>query len=665
MEIHTILRKLEPLMAEQVAKWQRTLDTAEPEVKALLERQIRLTAHREFGNFRDKLLLSLPPADKTKGAFHFGTVLYDKPRGEFGISSKELLQNLAIFGRSGAGKTNVAFRLLAQLVEKRIPFLFLDWKRTARHLLPILPNSRRPLNVFTAGRSLAPFPFNPFIIPPGVEQDVYVNHLIDILAAAYTLGDGSKHLLRETLTGCYQKTSAPSLTQLEIALASVEGKGRVLGWKVSAQRALSSLRFLAKDELDSKQQTAFARSFLQQNTIVELDALDASSKQFLIPLLCYWVYAVQLEREEREQARLVVFIEEAHHVLYRQENRSKESLMNVLMRQGRELGICFVVIDQHPHHISSTVLGNCYTTICLNQKNPTDINKAAGLSLLAESEKRFLSLLPVGEGIVKLQDRWRSPFLVKFPLVQVKKGTVTDALLKEFVAGRISLQTLRTRTGVNSCMNGRVRRPDSCVERARLALLRDALLHPDAPVRDRYRRLGLSVSKGTNYKQQLVRDGLLTEESVKTGKTFKTHLGLTDAATTLLIGAWEPASRKLTNASLIHEYWKHAYAQAYQQRGYQVAVEASRDAADRNAGRVDVLAAKRKANTSERLAIEIETGKSDVIGNVKRNLLAGFEHVLVVATDEEAMCQVERQLCSEDLYIPGRVDIELATSSKV
>ena len=145
--------------------------------------------------------------------------------------------------------------------------------------------------------------------------------------------------------------------------------------------------------------------------------------------------------------------------------------MNVLMRQGRELGICFVVIDQHPHHISSTVLGNCYTTICLNQKNPTDINKAAGLSLLAESEKRFLSLLSVGEGIIKLQDRWRLPFLVKFPLVQVKKGTVTDALLKDLVAGRISLQTLRTRTGVNSLVNGRVRRPDSYVERASFALL--------------------------------------------------------------------------------------------------------------------------------------------------------------------------------------------------
>ena len=47
MEINTILRKLEPLIPRQVAKWQRTLDIAEPEVKALLERHIRWKEEKE------------------------------------------------------------------------------------------------------------------------------------------------------------------------------------------------------------------------------------------------------------------------------------------------------------------------------------------------------------------------------------------------------------------------------------------------------------------------------------------------------------------------------------------------------------------------------------------------------------------------------------------
>lgn len=34
------------------------------------------------------------------------------------------------------------------------------------------------------------------------------------------------------------------------------------------------------------------------------------------------------------------------------------------------------------------------------------------------------------------------------------------------------------------------------------------------------------------------------------------------------------------------------------------------------------------------MAIEVETGKSDVVSNVKRDLLEGVQKVIVVATDE-------------------------------
>lgn len=83
--------------------------------------------------------------------------------------------------------------------------------------------------------------------------------------------------------------------------------------------------------------------------------------------------------------------------------------MNMLLRQCRELGIAFIIVDQHPHLISSARLGNTFTTFCLNLKDPSDINRAAGLCLLDENERRYLTLLPVGQGIIKLQDRWRCP----------------------------------------------------------------------------------------------------------------------------------------------------------------------------------------------------------------------------------------------------------------
>ena len=72
---------------------------------------------------------------------------------------------------------------------------------------------------------------------------------------------------------------------------------------------------------------------------------------------------------------MAIFLEEAHHTVFRSNGRTKESLMNVLLRQGRELGIAFVLIDQHPHLLSAAALGNCYTKIFLNLSDPADINK--------------------------------------------------------------------------------------------------------------------------------------------------------------------------------------------------------------------------------------------------------------------------------------------------
>ncbi|MCZ6653621.1 MAG: hypothetical protein O7D91_11415 [Planctomycetota bacterium] len=59
------------------------------------------------------------------------------------------------------------------------------------------------------------------------------------------------------------------------------------------------------------------------------------------------------------------------------------------------------------------------------------------------------------------------------------------------------------------------------------------------------------------------------------------------------------------------------------------------------------------------MAIEIETGKSDAVSNVKNCLLSGFEKVIVVATDEQALRKVERDLAQVGLIIPTRIQLLL------
>ena len=650
MEIEKLARKLEPLMPDEVQHWLHVRDLTSSEVKDLVDKEMISAAYAHLGDFRAKPLLSLPPRQKSKGQIHLGRIIYEKEKWEFGISQAELLRNMAILGMSGSGKTNLAFHILEQLVKKRVPFLFWDWKRTTRHLVPSL---RSKVRIFTPGRTLSPFPFNPFIVPPGLEPAVYVNRVVDVMADAYTLGDGSRRILQKAIASCYLAGNrAPTPDQLLDAVERIPGKERVSGWKISATRALESLAYSGLTGTDAKTQEEFAATLLDSNTVVELDGLAQGAKKFLIPLMCLWIYYVQLASPKREKLQLVIFVEEAHHVLYRQEHRANESVLNMLFRQCREIGIGMIVIDQHPHLLSSAALGNTFTTLCLNQRDPSDINKAAALSLVDSVEKKWFSMLPVGQAIVKLQDCWRRPFLVQIPLVPVQKGLVTDELLGRFLKGSL------TASGLRRAVNRQAARlPDSGsdlfndrpLDEICFEFLEDVMAHEDDGVRVRYKRLGWSGDKGNRIKNQLVESGVLEEQEVKTGRTYKLLLRVTPRARERL-----GLKKNLGRGSLAHEYWKRFYAATFLDHGYRVELEAPRQN-----GRVDVLATK----GNESVAIEVETGKSDAVWNVKQNLRSGFGRVLVVATDEAALRRVERQLATEGLIIPTRVEVVLRDGS--
>ena len=639
-------------MPEIISKLMKSRELADPDLKSLIEKQIISLAYQTFGNIDSKTLLSLPPENKCNGSINLGTVLYDKEKWPFALKYGEITQNTAILGRSGAGKTNVTFHILSQLIEKKIPFVFMDWKRTVRHLIP---NFKNKLNIYTPGRSLVKFPFNPFVVPPGIESNVYVNQLVDVISQAFTLGDGSRSILRKAIASiCAQGNLCPTTGDIIKELEKVPDTGRAGGWKITAMRALESLEFAELSSNSPISQEQLAEKMLHENTVIELDALAQESKKFLIPLLCLWLYYVRLKSSDREKLKLVIFIEESHHVLHKRAQTSNETILEMLFRQCRELGIGIVVIDQHPHLLSSAALGNAYTSIFLNQKDPADINKAAAVCLLDADEKKYLSMLPVGQGIVKIQDRWMLPMHIQFPLMNVKKGFVTDALLARYSAIN---NAKTTGSGRNTSMlkhnpsmfqsgPGQVPRIPTLLNVAlnedSFRLLSDILTFPNDGVKVRYKRLNLSTGSGNRLKEQLLHQSWIESQTVDLGQTRKTCLRLTKQAKDILnLDSSDPQ-----HGSILHEYWKRFYAQRFREQGYQVELEVPRIS-----GRVDVVARKE----DERIAIEIETGKSNYLRNIRQDLLAKYDKTIVVATDKPAFEKIEKQLAQKDLLIPGRV----------
>ena len=135
MHVEKIAALLRPLMPRKVDQWMKARELADSDLKSLIEKQIISTAYKTLGEFNHKILLSLPPEEKTKGAIQLGTILYDKAQYPFWISKAELLQNMGVYGRSGSGKSNFCYHLIQQLDHLRVPFLFLDQKRNVRDIL--------------------------------------------------------------------------------------------------------------------------------------------------------------------------------------------------------------------------------------------------------------------------------------------------------------------------------------------------------------------------------------------------------------------------------------------------------------------------------------------------------------------------------------------------
>ena len=101
-----------------------------------------------------------------------------------------------------SGKTNLAYLLLHDLIRAGKPFLVFDWKRNYRDLIA-MPEFR-DLMIFTAGRDVAPFRFNPLIPPPGTPATVWLKKLIEIMCHAYFLGEGVTVLLMRAIDHLYR-----------------------------------------------------------------------------------------------------------------------------------------------------------------------------------------------------------------------------------------------------------------------------------------------------------------------------------------------------------------------------------------------------------------------------------------------------------------------------
>lgn len=243
MEIEEIFKKLQPILGNEKLEPLWIEYSLYPEQRREIEGIIQaLKAKYLDENFERKKVYLVPLSkESAQGEYYLGTIYYgDKPYYPFGIKEDEWIQHIGIFGRTGSGKTNVGFLIVKNLIEKNKPFLIFDWKRNYRDLLNFLGN--KDLSVFTVGRDVSPFYFNPLIPPRGTLPTVWLKKLIEIMCHAYYLGEGVAFLLQKAIDSIFEEakiyegsSSYPTLSDVKNWLQSYKARGREAQWMDSAQ----------------------------------------------------------------------------------------------------------------------------------------------------------------------------------------------------------------------------------------------------------------------------------------------------------------------------------------------------------------------------------------------------------------------------------------------
>lgn len=619
------------------------------EIESLVELQLQ----QKYGEdpLREENGLQVPPEKDAGGEYELGQVLnYDQILHPFGIREDEFIQHMAIFGRSGAGKTNTVALLIKELVRHKKPFLIFDWKRNYRDLLA----HDVPLEVYTVGRPVNPLHFNPLIPPPGTDLKVWLKKLIEIISHAYFLGEGVMFILMEAIDAVYSKFGCytneperyPTMKDVLEFLEKMPVKGRKAMWLDSTMRAVQSLCFgQVSDVINTDSQTGI-QELLDKNVCLELNSLAQNEKTFLIETLMVWIHHCRMLEPDRETFKHCIIVEEAHNILT---NTGKETVIDLILREIRELGESIVLVDQHPSQISVPALGNTYCTIALNMKHSKDINSLAEMMRIPKENRETLGLLPIGHAVVKLQSRFIHPFEIKIPKVDLEKGSVTDAYLAQIYASHSSDSTSADSQNTDSNEkepipgNHRIEKHSTGtgLSETEEILLKDIRKHPFDGVVKRYSRLGISRRRGNHAKQGLIEKGVIQPVDVptKTGKVVL--LDFTPAMREAMKrNGIEVTKRK--EGGIVHNYWKNEIRKQLDKNGWNVELEKPIG----NNMAIDIYAEKE----GKSIAVEVENGTRGA-DNIEKLIPLNLDRIVSFCANGSAKHSMIRNLQAKSLHV--------------
>jgi len=188
------------------------------------------------------------------------------------------------------------------------------------------------------------------------------------------------------------------------------------------------------------------------------------------------------------------------------------------------------------------------------------------------------------------------------------------------------------------------------LSREEIRFLNDISARPLSTTVARYHRLHLSRRRGNAVRQNLNKASIIEPVRIATRSGQVILYQLTEFGRSICNAAGiDPGP--LRRPGLEHQYWIQQASRYFQDEGFNITIEYQ----VKNNGAVDILAERNE----DKVAVEIETGKSDITQNIRKIQHADFAEIILIATNPDSITACKKAV--EQAEPQTKIPVKLLT----